>query len=199
MTPAAGSESRQQDRFFARMLEYREWAVVSGATTGDFNLSDSDANVGGMGVDRSFDSFRQGADSLGVFGPGWSSTLDLGTYVKLHFGTDASQGDFVTIYGGDNTEIAFSLDNSGDYTPGPGWNGNSLTTSGSGSSRTWTLTDLSGVATTFAIPSGGSSLSGDYYPTSVTAPNDATNPQTTSLHTRSSPSPAGRRRDRPRK
>jgi RHS repeat-associated protein len=163
--------------------------------TGDFNLAASDANVGGMGVDRSFDSLAPNANPNGVFGPGWSSSLDLGTYVKLHNGADASQGTFVTIYGGDGSELAFWLNGSGTgYVHTIGSQGYSLvcavptgTTAPAGCSNsasvtveTWTLTDPSGTVATFALPSSAPTGSPDYYPTSVTPPNTATsNPPTT--------------------
>lgn len=149
--------------------------------TGDFNLAASDANVGGMGVDRSFDSLAPNANPNGVFGPGWSSSLDLGTYVKLHNGTDASQGSFVTIYGGDGSELAFWLNGSGTgYVHTTGSQGYGLSSSGTGSGRTWTLTNPSGTVTTFALPSSAPTGSPDYYPTSVTPPNTAgSNPPTT--------------------
>jgi RHS repeat-associated protein len=141
--------------------------------TGDFNLSASDANVGGMGIDRSFDSLDPDGNQYGVFGPGWSSSLDLGTYVKLHNGADASQGNFVTVYGGDGSELAFWLNGSGTaYATAPGSEGYLLGSSGSGVSRKWSLTDPEGAVTTFAYPSGASS-GADYYPTSVTPPNNA--------------------------
>jgi RHS repeat-associated protein len=151
--------------------------------TGDFNLATTDANVGGMGVDRSFDSLAPNADPNGVFGPGWSTSLDLGTYVKLHNGADASQGKFVTVYGGDGSELAFWLNGSGtDYAHTVGSQGYSLTSSGSGSGRTWTLTDPGGTVTTFALPASAPSGSPDYYPTSVTPPNTASsNPPTQSF------------------
>jgi YD repeat-containing protein len=149
--------------------------------TGDFNVGGTDANVGGMGVDRSFDSLAPNSNPNGVFGPGWSSSLDLGTYVKLHNGADASQGNFVTIYGGDGSELAFWLNASGSgYVHTTGSQGYALSSSGTGSGRTWTLTDPSGVVTTFALPSSAPTGSPDYYPTSVTPPNTAsTNPPTT--------------------
>ncbi len=151
--------------------------------TGDFNFAATDANVGGMGVDRSFDSLAPNANPNGVFGPGWSSSLDLGTYVKLHNGADASQGKFVTIYGGDGSELAFWLNGSGTaYAHTVGSQGYSLTSSGSGSGRTWTLTDPGGTVTTFALPASAPSGSSDYYPTSVTPPNTASsNPPTQSF------------------
>ncbi len=148
--------------------------------TGDFNLAATDANVGGMGVDRSFDSLAPNANPNGVFGPGWSSSLDLGTYVKLHNGADASQGNFVTIYGGDGSELAFWLNGSGTgYVHTTGSQGYTLSSSGSGSTRTWTLTDPGGTVTTFALPTMAPGGSPDYYPTSVTPPNTAgSNPPT---------------------
>jgi RHS repeat-associated protein len=150
-------------------------------TTGDFNLAVSDANVSGMGVDRSFDSLAPNANPNGVFGPGWSSSLDLGTYVKLHNGSDASQGNFVTIDGGDGSELAFWLNGSGTgYVGTIGSQGYNLSSSGTGSSRTWTLTDPGGTVTTFALPASAPTGSPDYYPTSVTPPNTASsNPPTT--------------------
>ncbi len=149
--------------------------------TGDYTISASDANVGGLSVDREFDSLLPNATPSGVFGPGWSSTLNLGTYVKLHSGTDYGQGNFITITQGDGSEIDFMADGS-DYDNAPGSEGYTLTTSGTGSSTTWTLTDLDGTVTTFALPSGGSVGSSDYYPTSTTTPNTAiSNPPTTSF------------------
>jgi RHS repeat-associated protein len=148
--------------------------------TGDFNLFATDADLGSMAVDRSFDSLAPNANPNGVFGPGWSSSLDLGTYVKLHNGADASQGDFVTIDGGDGSELAFWLNGSGSgYVHTTGSEGYSLSSSGSGSGRTWTLTDPVGTVTTFALPASAPTGSPDYYPTSVTSPNTAmTNPPT---------------------
>ncbi|HEX5556387.1 MAG TPA: DNRLRE domain-containing protein [Gaiellales bacterium] len=148
--------------------------------TGDFNLSASDADVGGMSVDRSFDSLAPDSTPNGVFGPGWSSSLDLGTYVKLHNGGDASQGNFVTIYGGDGSELAFWLNGSGaGYVHTVGAQGYALSSSGSGSSRTWTLTDPGGTVTIFGLPTSAPTGSPDYYPTSVTPPNTASsNPPT---------------------
>jgi RHS repeat-associated protein len=165
--------------------------------TGDFNVAASDANVGDMGIDRSFDSLAQNSTPNGVFGPGWSSSLDLGTYVKLHNGADASQGNFVTIYGGDGSELAFWLNGSGTaYAHTIGSQGYTLvcavptgTTPPAGCSNsasvaveTWTLTDPSGTVATFALPASAPTGSPDYYPTSVTPPNTAsTNPPTMNL------------------
>ena len=147
--------------------------------TGDFTLSASDANVGGLNVDREFDSLLPNATPNGIFGPGWSSTLNMGTYVKLHSGADYSQGNFVTITQGDGSEIDFMADGS-NYDPAPGSVGYTLSTSGSGSSTTWTLTDQGGTVTTFALPVGGSVGTSDYFPASTTPPNTAsTNPPTT--------------------
>jgi RHS repeat-associated protein len=149
--------------------------------TGDYSISASDAGEGGLGIDREFDSLFPNATPHGVFGPGWSSTLNLGTYVSLHSGADYSQGNFVTITQADGSEVDFMADGS-NYDPVPGSGGYMLTTSGSGSSTTWTLTDPSGTVTTFGLPSGGSVGSSDYYPTSTTPPNTASsNPPTQSF------------------
>jgi RHS repeat-associated protein len=151
--------------------------------TGDFNLSSSDANVGGMTIERSINSLAPNSNPNGVFGPGWSSSLDLGTYVKLHNGSDASQGNFATVYSGDGSELAFWLNGSGTaYAHTVGSEGYSLSPSGSGASRTWTLTDPDGTVTTFALPTSAPTGSPDYFPTSVTPPNTASsNPSTTTF------------------
>lgn len=136
--------------------------------SGNFNLSAADANAGGMSVDRSFDSLTPNANANGVFGPGWSSSLNLGTYVKLHNGSDASQGNYVTIYEGNDSELAFWLNGSGTaYVHTTGSQGYALSSSGSGATRTWTLTDPNGATTTFAYASGVTS-GADYYPSSYT-------------------------------
>jgi len=167
--------------------------------TGDFNVTASDGAAGGLVVDRSFDSRTPSANPLGVFGPGWSSSLDLGTYAKLHNGGDVSgQGHFVTVFAGDGSELAFWLNGSGTaYSHTVGAQGFSLTTSGAGSARTWTLTDAGGTVTTFGIPSGGSSTSGDYYPTSETPPNTASSNPATTLFSYSVASVPGGSQTRP--
>jgi RHS repeat-associated protein len=143
--------------------------------TGDFNVAASDASVGGLSVDRSFDSLAYNASSNGVFGPGWSSSVNLGSYVRLHDGGDASQGSFVTVYEGDDSEVAFYLNIAGTaYITATGSQGYALTSSGSGASRTWTLTDPDGAITTFAYPSGMSS-GADYYPSTFTPATGAPN------------------------
>lgn len=152
--------------------------------SGDFNLATSDANVGGMGVDRSFDSLAPNANPNGVFGPGWSSSLDLGTYVKLHNGGDVSgQGDFVTVYGGDGSELAFWLNSSGTYNTLEGSQGYTLTSNGAAWPDTvFTLTDPAGTVTTFALAASAPTGTADYYPTTVTPPNTASsNPPTSSF------------------
>lgn len=149
--------------------------------TGNYAVSASDANVGGMTVNREFDSLLPNSATHGIFGPGWSSTLNLGTYVNLHSGVDDNEGDFIVLTQGDGSEIDFMADGS-NYDAAPGSEGYALTSAGSGSSTTFTLTDPDGNVTDFGLPSGGSVGSSDYYPTSVTSPNTATsNPPTTTF------------------
>jgi YD repeat-containing protein len=150
--------------------------------TGDFNLGSTDASAGGMALDRSFDSLAPNSNPAGVFGPGWSSNIDIGTYVKLHSGADASQGNFVTVYGGDGSEQDFWLNGSGTgYVHTVGSEGYLLTTSGTGATRTWTLTDPTGVVVNFSLPSSAPAGSSDYYPTSVTGPTTSGSPETTTF------------------
>jgi YD repeat-containing protein len=160
-------------------------AVGPGAVdllTGDFNLGSTDASAGGMALDRSFDSLAPNSNPAGVFGPGWSSNIDIGTYVKLHSGADAGQGNFVTVYGGDGSEQAFWLNGSGTgYVHTVGSEGYLLATSGTGAGRTWTLTDPTGVVVGFALPTSAPTGSSDYYPTSVTGPTTSGSPETTTF------------------
>jgi RHS repeat-associated protein len=147
--------------------------------TGDYTLGASDANVGGFGVDRMFDSTTPNAQSAGIFGPGWSSSLNLGTYQKLHSGADSSQGSFVTIYGADDTEYDFYADDvSATYNTLPNDAGMALVkctgldtpSTGCKVSATFLLTDQSGVQTTFSLPSGASGAT-DYVPSAIVTPN----------------------------
>jgi RHS repeat-associated protein len=146
-------------------------------TTGDFTLSGSDANVGDFSVDRTFDSTMPTAQSGGVFGPGWSSSLNLGTYQKLHAVAGPSQMSFAVIYGADDTEYGFQENQSGTgFIETPDAIGMTLTYS-SGSSS-FVLTDQSGVQTTFTQPSGST----DYYPATVVTPNNGSQgPATTTM------------------
>lgn len=132
--------------------------------TGDYTLSATDANVGGLAVDRSFDSTMPNAQAAGVFGPGWSSSLNLGTYQRLHSGADSSQGDFVVVYGADGTEYGFLFNQAGTgYIETPDASGMTL----SNPSGTFVLTDGTGAETTFTKPTGST----DYYPSSIVTPN----------------------------
>jgi RHS repeat-associated protein len=144
--------------------------------TGDFTVSESDATIGAFTVDRSFDSTTPTAQSGGVFGPGWSSSLNLGTYQYLHSGADSAQGTFATVYGSDDTEYDFySNTSSPTYLTLPDNGGMALVqctgsgtpSSGCQTSSTFLLTEQDGTQTTFTKPVGGA----EYYPTSVVAPN----------------------------
>jgi len=145
--------------------------------TGDFTLGASDANVGGFGVDRTFDSTTPNAQSAGIFGPGWSSSLNLGTYQKLHSGADSSQGTFVTIYGADDTEYDFYSDDvSATYNTLPNdasmtlvkCTGSGAPSTGCQTAGTFLLVDQANTQTIFTKPTGGT----DYVPTSITTPNN---------------------------
>jgi RHS repeat-associated protein len=134
--------------------------------TGDFSIAAADASVGGLSVDRSFDSLAPSAGSGGVFGPGWSSSLNLGTFVRLYSGADASKGQFATIYAGDDSELDFYLNTAATaYISAPGSDGYALSTSGSGASKSWALTDPQGATTTFTYASTVTS-GPDFYPSS---------------------------------
>lgn len=139
--------------------------------TGDLALTATDATVTGMQVDRQFDSLAPSAGSSGVFGPGWSSSVNFGTYIRLHQ-VDTGSEHYVVLYGGDDTEYAFAqLSADGTYPvtfkPAVGDPELTLTETSAG---VFTVTDTSGDVTTFTQPSG----SADYYPATTVAPNNLT-------------------------
>jgi RHS repeat-associated protein len=145
--------------------------------TGDYTLGASDANVAGFSVDRMFDSTTPNAQSSGVFGPGWSASLNLGTYQNLHSGADSGQGTFVTIYGADDTEYDFYSDDvSATYNTLPQNAGMTLVkctglntpVTGCPASGPFLLTDQGDTQTVFTKLTGGT----DYAPTSITPPNN---------------------------
>ena len=146
--------------------------------TGDYTVGSNDAVVGPFSVDRAFHSTAPTASSTGIFGPGWSSTLNLATYASLHSGADSSQGTFVTIYGGDGTEYGFYSNSSGAIY-NDAQNDQDMTLvqcTGSGTpsancqtASTFLLTEPSGTETIFAKPSGGS----EYMPTAIIQPNNS--------------------------
>lgn len=152
--------------------------------TGDYTVAAGDASLGGMSVDRSFDSQNPTAASGGVFGPGWSSSLNLGSYTQLTDGAVGTTVDWVSIASGDGSQLDFMLNGAGtSYTTTPSSTGYALKVPVSGdpcyaSSAAWQLTDPSGLVTCFTQPSGAAA----FYPSLVVPPNDGSSgPQTTAF------------------
>lgn len=109
--------------------------------TGNLTLSTTDANLGGLGISRSFQSREQNATG-DVLGPGWSSGLaGFASYSHL-VESDAT----VAIYNGDTLATTFARSGTG-YTPEAGVEGLELTKAiGSG---LYTLTEFGAQIYTF--------------------------------------------------
>jgi RHS repeat-associated protein len=134
--------------------------------TGNASISESDVQVPGVDSDltlsRSWNTLAPTvtADSASgvasVFGPGWSTGLPVESA-----GTDwtglAHRGSTVAVTDSDGAMVIFAL-KSGTWKPtgDDADSGLTLTSAGGNANgpATWTLTDLDGNATTFAIPSG---------------------------------------------
>ncbi|WP_405477583.1 RHS repeat-associated core domain-containing protein [Streptomyces canus] len=146
--------------------------VTIGLQSGNASVSMTDVSIGsfgsGLGVTRTFNSLAPAAPSL--FGPGWTTTLPVeGTSATWSSVTDATS--YATATGADGSRLTFAT---------TGTNGNGLTTySPQGpavsagvtltkKSGVFTLTDGSGIATSFAVPAGGTV--GTYLPSTVTQP-----------------------------
>lgn len=144
--------------------------VTIGLQSGNASVSAGDVSIAGfgsgLGVTRTFNSLAPTVRSL--FGPGWTTSLPvMGTSAMWSSLTDATS--YVGLARTDGSKLTFATagtDGTGltTYTPqGPAATAGLTLTKKSG---VFTLTDTSGIVTTFATPAGGTA--GTYLPTGVT-------------------------------
>ncbi|MEV7413716.1 phospholipase A2 [Streptomyces sp. NPDC089919] len=152
------------------------------ALTGDYTLGSTDTTVFGMSVTRNASSRRpgQGAATLGqaaIFGPEWSSGLELAA-TGSNWSTVREPGaGLATVTDGEGDQTGFTATTGGGWKPEPGAEGLALAKQADGS---YTLTDTTGVVSTFTKPAGTDAwqLSGTARPT-----DDPANPSTVLVST----------------
>ncbi|AXG78916.1 phospholipase A2 [Streptomyces paludis] len=152
------------------------------ALTGDFVLGATDTTVFGMSITRTASSRRpsQGSQAAGqsaIFGPQWSSGLELAATGSKWSTVHETGTALATVADGDGKRTGFTATTTGGWKPEPGAEGLTLAKQTNGS---YTLTDTSGVISTFTKPTGTDAwqLSSTTRPT-----DDPANPSTYLLST----------------
>jgi RHS repeat-associated protein len=119
--------------------------------TGDFTLSETDAEAFNTGVERTFSSRANDTDDEGIaeiFGPGWASSVlgdvAAGDYTQIRKTSSTS----VELLSADGSAIAFTATDSGGWAPETG--ADDLTLTGSLSGDKFTLRDTDANVTVFA-------------------------------------------------
>ncbi|MDX3455540.1 DNRLRE domain-containing protein [Streptomyces sp. ME02-8801-2C] len=121
-------------------------------STGNYTLSGPETSVFGMSVGETLDSRTpQGTPPAGQtapFGPGWqlagASATAMTDYTEIRPVTSTA----VELVGSAGSQVSFTKNSNGSWTPEPG--AEAYTLSYSSSADTYTLTDTSGTATVFA-------------------------------------------------
>jgi RHS repeat-associated protein len=126
---------------------------------GTYTLATTDVAIGGLGVNRAYDS-RQLQDADEPLGPGWQ--MSLGGWQNL---VRLASGGAVLI-DASGRALTFAADGRGGFLAPPGYQG--LTLAYTESPDAFTLTDARGSVTTLTQPGGRGGL---YVPTSSAGPN----------------------------
>ncbi|WP_436520921.1 DNRLRE domain-containing protein [Actinoplanes sp. HUAS TT8] len=179
LTTASGTVGYSAERMFVlAATSFGEKAATRALTpgtvsltTGDFQLSFSDAAVGDLGVERTANSLAPAAATTGptgIFGAGWSAGLPASAFGDSTL-TDNSASGSVTIKKADGTEHVYVKQSSGKYLGvGTANDGSTLIKSSSiknpadPSDTTaytgWQLTEVDGTVTTWIKGSAGTWL-----------------------------------------
>jgi len=128
--------------------------------TGGLTLSAADVTVDAYASDltvaRTFDSRRPTSGTVGIFGPGWTSSTAVDAadtdYTGLTVGT-GSNSSLVQVNLPDGSSFGFTRASTGGFTPEVGAEDLTLAAQGSPISS-YTLADLDGNITTFTNPTG---------------------------------------------
>jgi RHS repeat-associated protein len=118
--------------------------------TGNFTLSSTDVTVPSYGSDltigRTYQSRDPQAGATGMFGPGWTATVEVGA-AGSDYGALTVTGNLVTIATSDGDTIAFTKGTTGAFTPEVGLESLALTYASA--TDTYTLADLDANTTVF--------------------------------------------------
>jgi RHS repeat-associated protein len=120
--------------------------------TGNLTISASDVSVSSYGSDltvsRTYQSRDPGAGADGMFGAPWTSSAEVGA-AGSDFGSLVVAGNLVTVSTSDGDTVAFAKRTDGTYAAELG--AEELTLTYASATDTYTLADLDGDTTTFAV------------------------------------------------
>lgn len=144
--------------------------VSVGLQSGNAALSTTDVSIASYGaqlsVSRTFNSVAPSAAS--IFGPGWVSSVASSTASSWASVTD--DGSYAVLAGGDGSIYSFAAGSTTSGVTAYAGDGSvtvaGLTLTKNASANTFTLTESSGAATTFALNGAGSTK---YAPSTITA------------------------------
>jgi RHS repeat-associated protein len=159
--------------------------------TGNYAISADDVSIKGFASDltfsRTFNSrSATGGSPYSPLGPGWIPSVPVDAagsdYTKLsEVGPAGSEDSIIQITQSEGNKINFTKVN-GAYQAEPLYNGLTLTSSGSGTGKQYTVTDLAGTVVSFIKPQGATDLTaGDYLPVKVEQAGDSARQNTTHL------------------
>jgi RHS repeat-associated protein len=121
-------------------------------STGNYTLSGPETSVFGMSVGQTLDSrTSQGAPPAGQiapFGPGWQLAGASATAMTDYTEIRPVTSNAVQLIGSAGSQVSFTKNSNGSWTPEPG--SEAYTLSYSSSADTYTLTDTAGTTTVFA-------------------------------------------------